>query len=382
MRGRPTILVTHPGASLYGSDRMVLEALRGMLSGGLDPVLATTGEGPLVDAARREGVQVRRCPVPVLRKSALSSRGLLGLAARSVAGVTRGVVTIRRVRPDAVYVSTVTTPTWLVAARLARLPVVCHVHEAESSASRPVRRALSAPLLLARTLLVNSSFAGDVLAASWPRLRRRTCLLPNGVAGPPVDPGPVTGREGDRPVRLLYVGRLSERKGVLVALDACDILRAEGLDVRLDLVGDVFDEHAEFRDRLRERTRSLVASGHVVLHGFDEDVWSHLRACDALVVPSLLPEPFGNVAVEGVLAGRPVVASDTGGLPEALAGYTSARLVPPGDAVELAAGLRRTIEDLPGLTTAAAEDAVLARQRHAPERYGELLVDRLRAVVR
>ncbi|MEW1957298.1 glycosyltransferase [Kineococcus sp. NPDC059986] len=381
MTRRPLrVLVTHPGASLYGSDRMVLEALRGMVSGEVDPVLATTGEGALVDAARRAGVPVLRCPVPVLRKSALSPRGLLGLAAASVAGVVRGARTIRRVRPDVVYVSTVTTPTWLLAARASRVPVVCHVHEAESSASWPVRRALSAPLLLAGSLLVNSTFAGDLLAASWPRLRARTWLVPNGVAGPPAGPG--ARRKGGGPARLLYVGRLSERKGVLVALDAFDLLRATGVDVRLDLVGDVFAEHADFAERLRDRTRSLVASGHVVLHGFDEDVWTHLRACDVLIVPSLLPEPFGNVAVEGVLAGRPVVASDTGGLPEALAGYRSARLVPPGDAESLAAGLRGVLAELDELTAAAAEDALVAARRHAPQRYGEVLVQRVGDVLR
>jgi len=374
------VLVTHPGSSLYGSDRMLLETLIGMVDAGLDAVLTVPQDGPLVEEAERHGVPVVLSPVPVLRKSALSLRGFAALARSAAAGLVRGGVVLRRVRPDVVYVSTLTTPTWILLARAAGAPVVGHVHEAESGPSRWLQRLMTAPLLACSALLVNSTYALDVLAHSWPELRSRSTVVLNGVAGPPPAVPPPPRPAG--PVRLLYVGRLSERKGVLVALAALEELLRTGVDVRLDLVGDVFAEHAEFAHRLHDRVARSELRDHVAIHGFAVDVWTHLSACDILLVPSVLPEPFGNSAVEGVLAARPVIASRTGGLPEAVGHFTSTRLVAPGDPVDLAAAIRTVISSLPEVAAAAQRDAARAAALYAPRRYRDDVVAHVLATVR
>jgi len=361
------VLVTHPGASLYGSDRMVLESVSGLLEAGAQVVLTVPGDGPLVAEARRRGAGVVLAPVPVLRKSALSLRGGLALAGSVVAGVGAGAGVLQRVRPDVVYVSTLTTPSWVVLARAAGRPVVCHVHEAETSPPLVVQRLLTAALLTATSVLVASDYALGVLTRAWPRLRGRSTVVRNGVAGPPAPPS--LRRRDAGGARLLYVGRLSERKGVLVAVEALRLLLAGGADVRLDLVGDAFTEHAAFAARLRERLDDPALAGRTTVHGFAADVWGHLAAADVLLVPSVLPEPFGNTAVEGVLAARPVVASDTGGLPEAVGDVASARLVPAGDAAALAEAVRRLVADLPAVSAEALADAPRAAARHAPARY-------------
>ena len=58
-----------------------------------------------------------------------------------------------------------------------------------------------------------------------------------------------------------------------------------------------------------------------------------------MLVPSVGDESFGNAAVEAVLAARPSVVSDIGGLREAAAGYDGVVFVPPGDATALAAAI-------------------------------------------
>lgn len=372
------VLVTHPGASLYGSDRMLLEALRGMVDSGLRPVLVVPGTGPLVGQAQRLGVPVLVRPVPVLRKSALSAGGGLALAARSLGAAVRDTAALRRWRPDVVYVNTVTTPTWVVLAAALGIPVVCHVHEAEGDGTGLVPRLLTAPLLACTRLLVNSEYSRSVLLRSWPRLRDRSRVVRNGVPAPRAEPP----RTGGGPLRLLYVGRISERKGVLVALDALERVLCDGVDAHLDLVGDVFAEHAAFARRLQERLRASGLSERTTFHGFVDDVAGHLARCDVLLVPSVLPEPFGNAAVEGVLAGRPVVASAVGGLPEAVAGVASARLVPPGDAAALAGAVVEVAASLPALRGTALREAPAAAERWSPQRFRATVAESLREVTR
>ena len=68
------------------------------------------------------------------------------------------------------------------------------------------------------------------------------------------------------------------------------------------------------------------------------DTWEALSGADVVVVPSRV-EPFGNVAVEAGLAGRPVVASRVGGLPEIVRNRETGLLVAPERVDELAAAL-------------------------------------------
>ena len=83
-----------------------------------------------------------------------------------------------------------------------------------------------------------------------------------------------------------------------------------------------------------------------------------LHACDVVAFPSLLPEAFGRVAVEGMATGRPVVASRVGAVPEILSGPMGRFLVEPGFVEELAtrlAGLLDWRRDEPGLGDDCAE---------------------------
>lgn len=376
----PTVLVSHPSADMYGSDRMLLASVEGMREQGWDVVVTVPADGPLVSELEDRGVRVRLCPTPVLRKSAISLTGVAGLLAAVVTSVPAGLRLLRAERAQAVYVSTLTIPLWLVLARLARRPVVCHVHEAESSAPGILRRALVLPLLLADRLVVNSEFSRGVLTDSMPRLSRRAVVVYNGVAGPD-RVIPPRRSVADGVLRLLYVGRLSPRKGPAVAVEALSLLVRQGVQARLELVGAVFPGYEWFERQLVDRAAELGVGDRVVFHGFQPVVWPFTAEADVVLVPSLVDEPFGNTAVEAVLAARPAVVSDTSGLREAAAGYEAVRLVPPGDATALACAVRELVGSWTDVADAAQRDCLEAARRHAPSRYRQEVAEQLSAVL-
>jgi glycosyltransferase involved in cell wall biosynthesis len=118
----------------------------------------------------------------------------------------------------------------------------------------------------------------------------------------------------------------------------------------------------------------------VQLRGFQDSPWPFLAASDVLVVPSRLDEPFGNTAVESVLAARPVVVSDTSGLREAAWGYRSAQQVEPGDSHDIADALERVWTDWQRFRSDAISDEAVARERHSVETYQRRIADAAAAV--
>ena len=232
------VLVAHPSGELYGSDRMLLETVSALVEARAEVTLALASDGPLAAHARRRGAGVVVCESPVLRKSMLSVRGMVRLVAGTVRGLRDGRRLLRRVRPDVVLVNTLTIPLWMALPHVTSTPgrrprVICHVHEAEGKASPVVGRLLVAPLTFADSILANSRYSIEVLRRFSPRVAGRAVLIDNGVVGPR---SPHRARiVVDGPVRLLYVGRLSERKGVDVAVDAVRVLRdrAERLHPRV-----------------------------------------------------------------------------------------------------------------------------------------------------
>jgi glycosyltransferase involved in cell wall biosynthesis len=373
--GQLSVLVAHPGADLYGSDRVLLETIDGLHRSGARVLVALPASGPLVPELERRGAAVILSPTPVLRKSMLSAPGMLRLAATSVHGLLRSVGVIRGARPDVILANTVTVPLWTAAGRLTGVPVVTHVHEAEANASRALRTALALPLLLSRGILTNSRFSADTLAAALPALRGRATVLYNGVPGPAEPVPPREDLAGG--LRILYLGRLSHRKGVDVAVDALLRLRRDGVPARLSIVGAVFPGYEAYETGLRRQVADGGADGAVTFHGFQKVIWPFLAHSDVVVVPSRLDEPFGNTAVEAVLASRPVIVSNTSGLREAAAGYRSAQFVEPGDAARLAAALVSVAAGWPGYRADAMLDAAEAERRHSPERYGTLMASHL-----
>ncbi|WP_454778571.1 glycosyltransferase [Georgenia muralis] len=144
--------------------------------------------------------------------------------------------------------------------------------------------------------------------------------------GPALDGGPG--------VRVGYVGRLAPHKGVDVLLDA--VVGDPRLALRVAGEGPDLES-------LRERA---AAAGHrVELVGSlaADDLPDFYRSLDVLAVPSLdtrgWREQFGRVAVEAMACGTPVVASDSGALPDVVG--EAGLLVPPGDAVALREALLR-----------------------------------------
>lgn len=230
-----------------------------------------------------------------------------------------------------------------------RRPVVLTYHAGSMvKGGDGVTRAVDALLRTYERVVLPRVFArADRLVAVSPTctgyLEGRTALVPPGVDTsqfvPPADDPAGT-------LTVLYAGRMqraSRWKGVQVLLEAFAQVLADLPAARLVLAGDGDDVPA-----LRARASELGVDGSVSFAGAlaGADLVRAYQDADVVVLPSLTEaESFGMTLVEAMACGRPVVASRVGGIPGVVRDGVDGLLVPPGDVVALAGGLRRLLAD-------------------------------------
>jgi glycosyltransferase involved in cell wall biosynthesis len=146
------------------------------------------------------------------------------------------------------------------------------------------------------------------------------------------------GIDHDTPL-IGVVGRLEPEKGHSFLLHAALLLKDSFPKARFVIVGG-----GPLESRLRKQCRSLGIEDRVVFAGFRRDLGRVYAAIDIPVVPSLM-EPFGNVALEAMAAGKPVVASAVGGLLESIIDGETGLLVPACDPETLAGALASLMRD-------------------------------------
>lgn len=169
--------------------------------------------------------------------------------------------------------------------------------------------------------------------------------LPNSLViyhGVPVDPSEDVESLASftEPFRFASVGRLVGEKGLPLLIEAAAQLKKEGCSFRLAFIGD-----GPERGRLESAVRSNGLEGWTTFTGMlgGEDLRRETSDLLAVVMPSVWEETAGMAAIENMMKGRAVIASDIGGLGE-IVGDAGLKF-PPGDAGALAASMRRLLED-------------------------------------
>jgi glycosyltransferase involved in cell wall biosynthesis len=340
--------------ALYDVDRHVILAEPGPMVERYEACGATVEVLPMAEGAR--GV----------KKDTVAPRSLpLGAVRDTVRYVLRLRRRLRELQPDIVHTNTLKAAIYGgIAGRLAGVPVVWHVRDRIADDYLPgpaVRAVRGLAKLLPSAVISNSNTTMGTLG----RLRGVRRTVPSPVVFDCVDDVPAAHQTDGPFERVGMVGRIAPWKGQDVFLRAFALAFPSG-EVRAVLVGaPLFGEDA-YEQSLHDLVAELGIAERVEFRGFRDDVPAELARLDVLVHASITAEPFGQVVVEGMAAGLPVIASAEGGPAEVITDGVDGLLVPPGQPKRLADALRRVAAD-PGLRRRLGERAQRTAAAYTPE---------------
>jgi glycosyltransferase involved in cell wall biosynthesis len=333
-------------------------------------------DGPLVERLQSADIEVEILALPAAardtRKDTVTARGVdLAVGAETARYVALLRRRLRALRPDILHTNSLKSAMYGgVAGRAAGIPVLWHVRDRIAADYLPgaaVRLVRTAASVLPSAVVTPSEVTMATLPARRPSIRA--------VVADSVDPPAGAGHRSPEPhpFRVGIVGRLAEWKGQHVVLEAFAKAFPSG-GAELWLIGEAMFGEAAYVERLRRQIGSLDLADRVELRGFRGDVWAELAQLDVLVHASTSPEPFGQVVLEGMAAGLPVVAAVPGGPAEFMVDGVDGLLTPSGSVEALAAALLRLAGD-PALRHRLGQNARTVAERYTPARTAQGLLD-------
>lgn len=238
-----------------------------------------------------------------------------------------------------------------------------HTRHVRSWPSRYKRVSRAVEGLRVADLAISYSSAVDQHLAENGVIRRKVVPLFTTMA-------PATGSGHATRRRVVFAGRVVAPKGVGVLIRA-----ARAVDAEFVICGDGFGS-----DAMRRLARRLGVDERICFKGWlsPQELARELAEASVVVMPSVWPEPFGLVGIEALAAGRPVIASSTGGIGDWLEDGVNGLCVRPGDPRALALALNELLADPVRQQAMGAAGKQMVAARFSREHHLAALLDAYR----
>ena len=357
-----TVLYADHTAKLGGGEIALLNLVMALDPAKYRPLVALAEDGPLAVKLRAAGIKTEILPLDAAlretRKDTLGTGSLLKLGQiKTLLAYSRRLAVFAKAQgADLIHTNSLKSDIYGgVAGRLAGIPVLWHVRDSINADYLPGPAAAGFRFLsrlLPQVVVANSH---STLRQLWPKRAKSGAVVYSGVPMEVVHDGyveeevaaetPDDAVTWSRPPVIALIGRIAEWKGQHVFLRAAAAARHRFPDTRYWIVGAPLFGEYEYERSLHEMTEQLGMSGSVEFLGFRDDVAKLMSQIDIVVHASTLGEPFGQVVIEGMAAGKPLVATDGGALPEIVIPGETGYLVAMGSAEEMALALERLLAD-------------------------------------
>ena len=308
---------------------------------------------PLKKVLEKENVKVVIAPVLKLYRKIFSPKNLITF----LLDIKNGFLVIdelnKQYKFDFIYSNTLAVLLGILYAKKKKIKHIWHVHEIIESPKIVKKLFIKLLTINSNTEIVFNSIATQKYWSKNSKILNKSSVIWNGLeTNLKIEPNTeikeyrkqiFQANSDDLIIGL--VGRISRWKGQLLLLNAFNKLSKTHQNIKLAFIGAPPPNQDIFLDNLITQIKDFNLKTKVIIIPFQENIFKIWQSIDIAVVPSIEPEPFGLVAVEAMLAKKPVVASNHGGLKEIIINNHTGFLIEPNNEILLADALKILIEN-------------------------------------
>lgn len=333
------ILVLHVVSDMYGSSKVLLQAVTALKARGHKVCVVVSEKGPLTDALELEGIDTKIIRLGILRRRYLNVLGLVNRA-----GVlTRALFALKKLckqnQIDIIYTNTAPVIIGGILSKFTGIKNVWHLHEILEPASFMHRffgwmiNATAQKVIVVSDAVYNN-WAGRIGASKMVKVYNG--FEASGVYDSANDNASATLHEqlnlNNNTVLVGMVGRVNLIKGQFYFIQIAAAAKAAGLNCHFVMIGDAYKGYEYLYPQLESQITTLGLQNSITNLYYQPNAAALIQQLDIFVLPSIKPDSFPVVILEAMAAGKPVIATNQGGAQEQIDNCVSGFLVPINDA--------------------------------------------------
>ena len=342
------ILFIHQSAELYGSDKTLLLLLKNLDKTLYHPVVVLPNEGPLIQELEKENIKVVIAPVLKIYRKIFSPKNLFHFLLDIKKGISILDNLNKQYHFDLIYSNTLAVLLGMLFAKKRKIKHLWHVHEI---IVHPKIIASTFPKLLnkyADLIVCNSLATKKNLVDRKKELANKTTVIYNGI-NETISEMSLAKKEDfgftNKDIIITLVGRISRLKGHKWLLTTLVKHFSSNTNIKVVFVGSPVPGQEYYASEIDQFITENQLQKTVKILPFTKNLSPIWDITDIALMPSTEAESFGLVAAEAMLAKKPVIASNHGGLTEIILHNQTGFLVEPNNVEALSEALKKLIEN-------------------------------------
>jgi len=337
------ILVLHVVSDMYGSSKVMLQAVTALKAHGHKACVVVSEKGPLTDALALEGIETKIIRLGILRRRYLNVLGLVNRA-----GVlTRAFFALKKLckqnQIDIIYTNTAPVIIGGMLSKFAGIKNVWHLHEILEPSSFMHRffgwmiNATAQKVIVVSDAVYNN-WAGRIDASKMVKVY-------NGFEASDINVDVNVGANANniKPLRTQLnlnnntvlvgmVGRVNLIKGQFYFIQIAAAAKVAGLNCHFVMIGDAYKGYEYLYPQLESQIADLGLQNNITNLYYQPNAAALIQQLDIFVLPSIKPDSFPVVILEAMAAGKPIIATNMGGAQEQIDDCVTGFLVPINNA--------------------------------------------------